>query len=109
MTRRSRTSAAGLMMIAGGLAAAVSVASADPKTGIVQCNGKPKKGTQGIVVCNGKPQSQAHGIVVCNGKPQIQPQTRGIIVCNGKPQGALMQRRKRSNSVTQATQGAQHN
>ena len=73
MDNGKRKSAVGMMLVAGGLAAAVPAVSDatpvpahHPTAGIVQCNGKP----QGIIVCNGKPQDpNAKTAIQDNSKP----------------------------------------
>ncbi len=109
MSKGFRRSAVGMMMVAGGLAAAVpALAAASAPTasgpgasaGIVQCDGKPQKDQRGAIVCNGRARKAARGAVVCNGRPQSR--AHGIVVCNGKPQGIVVQSVKPAKAVAGA-------
>jgi hypothetical protein len=100
MSGKRRASAIRMMMVAGGLVAAVPALGASDEPGALVCNGKPQRGARtGLLcdgkpqngartglLCNGKPQKGAHAGLVCNSKPQIG--ARAGLLCNGKPQNA---------------------
>ncbi len=93
MSKESRKSAVGMMVVASGLAAAVPALGANGSPGQLQCNGRPHKTNRGIIVCDGRAHKVTRGIIVCNGKPQRQ--VRSIVVCNGKPQESSVRPAKR--------------
>ena len=86
MATGNRKSAMRMMLLAGGLAAAVpldSAAAADPAPG---AGSGPQKDTHGIIQCNGKPQNDSRGTITCNGKPKRTARpTNGGFYCNMAP------------------------
>ena len=86
MATGNRKSAMRMMLLAGGLAAAVplaSIAAADPAPGP---GSGPQKDNHDIVRCNGKPRNDARGSITCNGKPKrtARPKNGGFY-CNMAP------------------------
>ena len=73
-----------MMMVVGGLVAAVPALGASDEPGALVCNGKPQKGARAGLLCDGKNRSAARAGLVCNAKPQNG--ARAGLLCNGKPQ-----------------------
>jgi len=58
MSSKRRKSAVRMMMVAGGLVAAVPALGAGGEPAALLCNGKPQTPSQnGAITCNGKPQN----------------------------------------------------